>query len=67
MVKRWPIVVTGIVDQLARENHALHLLLQTESNGQAKELIESKLAEGKVVIEKISKLKYQMARDHPLE
>ena len=66
VLKRWPVILANAVDQIAREDHALHLLLQTESNAQAKKVTEEKLTEGKAVIEQISKLKYQMARDHPL-
>ncbi|KAG7447265.1 DUF89 domain-containing protein [Guyanagaster necrorhizus] len=62
--KRWPIILTGVVNQLHLENHDLFVSL-----GQAdgKDSLEGKLAEGKSLIEKVSKLKYEMARDHALE
>ncbi|KAI3612739.1 duf89 domain-containing protein [Moniliophthora roreri] len=64
VVKRWPIILTSIVDQLHRENHTFHLTLAGEASNP---IIEKKVAEGKDTIERISKLKYDMARDHALE
>ncbi|KAK7035393.1 Hairy/enhancer-of-split with YRPW motif protein 2 [Paramarasmius palmivorus] len=63
VVKRWPIILTSIVDQLHRENHNLHLTLTGEAPNP---IIEKKVSEGKDIIEKVSKLKYEMARDHAL-
>ncbi|TFY78242.1 hypothetical protein EWM64_g5774 [Hericium alpestre] len=59
VVKRWPVILTGIIDSVYNLNHELSV----QSGEQAAEKIE----EGKGLIEKISKLKYQMGRDHPLE
>ncbi|KAH7868340.1 DUF89 domain-containing protein, partial [Lentinula edodes] len=68
VVRRWPIILTGIVDQLHRENHDLHLVVQTpDDDPERKQRLEAKIAEGKTIIEKISKLKYEMARDHVME
>ncbi|KAF9264632.1 DUF89-domain-containing protein [Marasmius fiardii PR-910] len=58
VVKRWPIILTSIVDQLHRENHA-----HTVPGGQE----DPKIVESKKIIEQVSKLKYDMARDHPLQ
>ncbi|KAF9074499.1 hypothetical protein BDP27DRAFT_1317209 [Rhodocollybia butyracea] len=60
VVKRWPVILASIVDQLHRENHELHI------QGQAS-LHEDRITEGKAIIEKVSKLKYDMARDHVME
>ncbi|KAK0213532.1 DUF89 domain-containing protein [Armillaria fumosa] len=62
--KRWPVILTGIVNQLHLENHDLFVNSQ-QTDG--RDLQEAKLAEGKALIEKVSKLKYEMARDHVLE
>lgn len=62
--KRWPIILTGVVNQLHLENHDMFVNSQ-QADG--KDLQEAKLAEGKALIEKVSKLKYEMARDHALE
>ncbi|GAW01631.1 duf89 domain-containing protein [Lentinula edodes] len=68
VVRRWPVILTGIVDQLHRENHDLHLVVQTpDDDPERKQHLEAKIAEGKIIIEKISKLKYEMARDHVME
>ncbi|KAK0478781.1 DUF89 domain-containing protein [Armillaria novae-zelandiae] len=62
--KRWPIILTGIVNQLHLENHDLFVNSQPADGN---DLQDAKLAEGKALIEKVSKLKYEMARDHVLE
>ncbi|KAJ4481048.1 DUF89 domain-containing protein [Lentinula aciculospora] len=71
VVKRWPVILAGIVDQLHRENHELHIRTipvydsaRTQHNFDPS---EAKIAEGKTIIEKVSKLKYEMARDHVME
>lgn len=58
VLKRWPVILAGVVDQLHRENHDLFV-----SGGGYEEKIE----EGRKFIEHISRLKYEMARDHTLE
>ncbi|RDB19624.1 hypothetical protein Hypma_013262 [Hypsizygus marmoreus] len=65
VVKRWPVIITGVIDQIHNVCHKLSLELQRPNA--EKETAEAKVAEGKVIIEKLSKLKYQMGRDHPLE
>jgi damage-control phosphatase, subfamily III len=67
VLRRWPIIVTGVVDQMNRENHALHHILTAQTELHAKEITEEKLTSGKQIIEKISKLKYEMARDHSMK
>ncbi|KAE9406130.1 DUF89 domain-containing protein [Gymnopus androsaceus JB14] len=65
VVKRWPVILAGIVDQLHRENHTFHV--QAQEDHAQKQALENKITEGKAIIEKISKLKYDMARDHVME
>ncbi|KAK7440055.1 Hairy/enhancer-of-split with YRPW motif protein 2 [Stygiomarasmius scandens] len=67
VLKRWPVILTGIVDQLHKETHGLQLLIQQKSDSSQKAKAEKKLDEAKSIIEKISKVKYQMARDHVME
>ncbi|KAK0200981.1 DUF89 domain-containing protein [Desarmillaria ectypa] len=62
--KRWPIILTGVVNQIHLENHDLFV---NSEHADGKDLQEDKLAEGKSLIEKVSKLKYEMARDYALE
>ncbi|KAF8990259.1 DUF89 domain-containing protein [Cyathus striatus] len=61
VVKRWPIIITGVIDQL--HNTCYILAVSTEN----KDSFTTKIIEGKEIIGKISKLKYQMGRDHALE
>ncbi|KAF8064163.1 DUF89 domain-containing protein [Lyophyllum atratum] len=65
VVKRWPVIITGVIDQLYRDCHDLSL--ESQKPDADTSTMENKIAEGKGIIEKISKLKYQMGRDHPLE
>ncbi|GLB44649.1 putative DUF89 domain-containing protein [Lyophyllum shimeji] len=65
VVKRWPVIITSIIDQLHRDCHDLSI--ESQKPGADKAMLEAKIAEGKGIIETISKLKYQMGRDYPLE
>lgn len=62
--KRWPIILTGVVNQIHLENHDLFV---DSKQADGKDPQDAKLAEGKALIEKVSKLKYEMGRDHVLE
>lgn len=62
-MKRWPIILTSIIDNIYRVNHALSVAQSEHEDA----LIEEKIEEGKGLIEQISKLKYEMGRDRPLE
>ncbi|KAI0729122.1 hypothetical protein C8Q72DRAFT_830244 [Fomitopsis betulina] len=63
VVKRWPIILTSIIDNIYRVNHALSVAQSEHEDA----LIEEKIEEGRGLIEQISKLKYEMGRDRPLE
>ncbi|KAG5725111.1 UPF0364 protein [Termitomyces sp. T112] len=65
VAKRWPIIITGVIDQLYRDCHTFSLESQKDRADQI--TFDGKIEEGKVIIEKLGKLKYQMGRDHPLE
>ncbi|KAJ3729202.1 DUF89 domain-containing protein [Lentinula guzmanii] len=72
VAKRWPVILTSIVDQLHRENHDLHLRPPIDGSDSAHSeeeslRVEAKITEGKAIIEKVGKLKYEMARDHVME
>jgi damage-control phosphatase, subfamily III len=56
-VRRWPVILTSIIDSVYSENHDL-----TDVNDKI-----DKLEEGKVLIATLSRLKYGMARDRVLE
>ncbi|KIY74156.1 DUF89 domain-containing protein [Cylindrobasidium torrendii FP15055 ss-10] len=58
VLKRWPVILAGIVDTLHRENH--NAIVGGNKN-------PTKVEEGNALIELIGKLKYEMARDKPLE
>ena len=57
VVHRWPIILTKLIDHIHNVNHELTI---THAD-------EKRIEEGLVIIGKISKLKYEMARDRALE
>jgi len=57
VVRRWPVILTSIIDSVYSENHEL-----TDVPDKI-----DKLEEGKVLIATLSRLKYGMARDRALE
>ena len=61
--KRWPIILTGVIDTIYRLDHELGL----KTDEHVDEVTDAQLKEGKAIIEQISKLKYEMSRDRPLE
>ncbi|EPQ55777.1 DUF89-domain-containing protein [Gloeophyllum trabeum ATCC 11539] len=68
VVKRWPIILTGIIDHLYSLNHDLSLRAQApDVSSQTKNELKEQIEEAKAIIGKISALKYHMARDHQLE
>ncbi|KZT69424.1 DUF89 domain-containing protein [Daedalea quercina L-15889] len=67
VVKRWPIILTGIIDNIYRVNHVLSVSHSEEAANEETLSAQEKIEEGKNLIEQISKLKYEMGRDRPLE
>ena len=65
-MKRWPIILTKIIDQIHRENHELTMRGMKAPEG-AESSWEAQVDEGKSIIEKVSRLKYEMARDRELQ
>jgi len=57
VVKRWPVILTSVIDSVYSVNHELTYLSDKAA----------KLEEGKALIATISRLKYDMARDRALE
>ncbi|KAF8343221.1 DUF89 domain-containing protein [Amanita rubescens] len=60
VIRRWPVIVTSIVDHLHNICNDLTIDVDNEAN-------RTKLEEGKGIIAKISELKYHMGRDHILD
>lgn len=66
MLKRWPIILTGVIDRLHRINHELTVEVR-KGDPALKNILEEKIAEGKDIISRISGLKYRMGGDKKLE
>ncbi|KAG2143434.1 uncharacterized protein EDB93DRAFT_1156180 [Suillus bovinus] len=69
VVKRWPIILTNIIDHVHRLLHDMTLETQQirDSDVSKAEELSKKITEGQEIISEISRLKYRMARDHELE
>jgi hypothetical protein len=68
-MKRWPIILTNIIDHVHRLLHDMTLEAQQvrDSDVSKAEELSKKTTEGQEIISEISRLKYRMARDHELE
>ncbi|KZT38776.1 DUF89 domain-containing protein [Sistotremastrum suecicum HHB10207 ss-3] len=69
VVRRWPIIITGVIDRIHRLNHEATMASRSDQSGSATNDVEvnERIEEGKGIIGKASKLKYDMARDRPME
>lgn len=68
VLKRWPIILTNIIDTIYRRNHDFSLAIaEKDPSGEDVRITQATIDEGKAIIERIGKLKYEMARDRPLE
>ncbi|KDQ54505.1 hypothetical protein JAAARDRAFT_196426 [Jaapia argillacea MUCL 33604] len=65
VIKRWPIILTSVIDHLHRVNH--DLFVQAQRTSIKDDSQDAKIKEAQEIIGKVSALKYHMARDHALE
>jgi hypothetical protein len=65
VLKRWPVILTGVIDRLHRINH--DLTIEAKGDPTLKTFLEEKVLEGREIIAKISQLKYQMGGDKQLQ
>jgi hypothetical protein len=64
VTKRWPNILTQVIDHLVVQNN--HLLDQLSSSSSDSQALKDKLSQGKAIISLISELKYEAARDKEL-
>ena len=62
MAERWPVILTQVIDGVFRDNHASAISAGDEPSQDFQE----REAEGKKIIEGLSRLKYEMGRDREL-
>jgi len=63
LIRRWPVILTTVIDHLYRVGHEL----ATQPNDLSPTVAEERIAGGKAIIEKISKIKYEMGREKELQ
>ncbi|KXN86683.1 hypothetical protein AN958_09767 [Leucoagaricus sp. SymC.cos] len=61
VLRRWPTIITSVIDELHQRCHNLSIQIQRGEG--PKELLEAKVKEALTIVNEISKLKYEMARD----
>jgi hypothetical protein len=67
VLKRWPKILTGIVNQVYCVNHNLTIRLQSSGVDNDTENVQDHIEEGRKLIELFGFLKYRMARDMKME
>ncbi|KAI0351611.1 DUF89 domain-containing protein [Trametes cingulata] len=67
VLKRWPVILTGIIDNIYCRNHDLGVSLPSNTDPEEKARIEEIIGEGKAIISKVGEVKYDMARDRALK
>jgi hypothetical protein len=65
-VRRWPVILTGVIDHLHNHNHALELRAQAAAPDSDEPRLRAEIADGTGIIERLSRLKYEMGRDRLL-
>ncbi|KAI0668847.1 DUF89 domain-containing protein [Trametes maxima] len=66
VLRRWPVILTGIIDNIYCRNHDLGVSLASKTD-EEKAAIEEIIEEGKKIIGLVGQVKYDMARDRVLE
>ncbi|KAI0651281.1 DUF89 domain-containing protein [Trametes meyenii] len=66
VLRRWPVILTGIIDNIYCRNHELGVSLASKTD-EEKAAIEEVIEEGKKIIGLVGQVKYDMARDRVLE
>ncbi|OJT12343.1 hypothetical protein TRAPUB_11118 [Trametes pubescens] len=67
VIKRWPVILTGIIDNIYCRNHDLGVSIRDKTDEAEKATIEEIITEGKAIIGLVGQVKYDMARNRPLE
>ena len=67
VVKRWPVILAGIIDVVSSVNHDLTVSLNDLPSENEEALVgREKIEEGKKIIDKISTIKNAMTGDNAL-
>jgi len=67
VVHRWPVIITGVIDRMHRLSHDLCLEMNVAEVEAEKESLKLRIDEARGIIEKISRLKYEMGRNYIME
>ena len=66
VLKRWPVILTGIIDDIYRRNHDLGVSLPSRREEDRAAIVEI-IEEGKEIVSKVGKVKDDLARDRVLQ
>lgn len=64
VLRRWPIIITRVIDEINQQCHDLSLEIKRGVGH--KDVLDAKIKEALTIVNEISKLKYEMARDRPI-
>ncbi|KAJ7482308.1 DUF89 domain-containing protein [Mycena galericulata] len=67
VVQRWPVIITGVIDRMHRLSHGLCLEINATEVETEKGPLQLRVDEAKGIIEKISRLKYEMGRNYIMQ
>ncbi|KAJ6482870.1 DUF89 domain-containing protein [Mycena vitilis] len=67
VVHRWPVIITGVIDRMHRLSHDLCLEMNAAQDESEKASLGLRIEEAKGIIEKISRLKYEMGRNYAMQ
>jgi len=65
VLRRWPIIITKVIDEINQRCHDFSLDIKRGVS--PKDLLDAKIKEALAIVNEISKLKYEMARDRPIK
>jgi len=65
VLRRWPIIITKVIDEINQRCHDFSLDIKRGVS--PKDVLDAKIKEALAIVNEISKLKYEMARDRPIK
>lgn len=64
VLRRWPTIITSVIDELHQQCH--NISVDIKNGAGPKDVLDAKIKEALAIVNEISKLKYEMARDRTL-
>jgi hypothetical protein len=65
VLRRWPTILTGVIDELNQQCHEISLMIKEGSV--PRDVADVRIKEATSIMNEISMLKHEMTRDKPLK